>query len=126
VPLIHEAKKCLKDEKFQASLLYPFWAGSLLVDLANNVFLSHTIRNKLYNDPLVHWIRKEQKTEKIFEYRLPDGFYDVNILKPTAFLLDRLSQQLQNPKPSKNIEGDTARLFLACCSFLDTKREGKL
>jgi hypothetical protein len=118
-PLIHEARKRLQDKPWRETLFYPFWASLILVDLADNILVSHGVRGKLFNDPLVHWTKQEMSFEEGFEYRLPDGFSEEKVLRPAAYLLDRMLRRLEQSEPPLDLEAETAILFLACCSNKD-------
>jgi hypothetical protein len=119
IPLIHEVIKYLVDEEKREALFYPFSASLILVDLVENVFVSHGIRGALLGDPLVHWISEEDGFEEKFEYRLPNGFTEEAVKRPAAYLLDRLVRKLRKSSSSGNIELETAKLFLALCSYFD-------
>lgn len=122
-PVIHKVKCYIEDKDFYEDLFYPFSASLILVDLVDNVFMSHQIRGELLSDPLVSWVSKEGDFEDRYEYRLPEGFVEESIERPAAFLLDRMIPLLQSKEFPNNLEAETAKLFLACCSNLD--REGK-
>lgn len=121
VPLIHEVRGYLGDEESREALLYPFSASLILVDLVDNVFVSQGIRGELLGDPLVHWVSEEGSFEEKFEYRLPEGFIEETVKKPTTYLLDRVMRQLQQSELSVNLEAETAKLFLTCCSNLSVE-----
>jgi hypothetical protein len=113
------AVRLLNNNTEVEELFYPFNASLILVDVANHVLTSNTIRgalhsgdshleNRIDNEAFEHW----------FEYNLPDGFVDDVIVAPTAFLADRLSRRLNTPE-SDTLERDTVGLFLACCSHVE-------
>ena len=87
--------------------------------MVDSIFFSRAIRAELLKDPLVRWENDEASFEQRYEYRLPDEFLEDVVHKPAAYLLDRAMRHLQLPCGESNLEADTARLFLACCSGLD-------
>ena len=119
IPLIKELRSYLADTKLREALFYPFSASLILVDTVNNLFVSRVIRGKLLGDPLVHWVSDEADFEETYEYRLPEGFSEEIVQRPAAYLLDRVLRQLQQSELPGNLEAETAKLILACCSNSD-------
>lgn len=109
----------MKDEQQREDLLYPFSASLILVDLVNNVLVSEGIRSTLLDDLHIHWKSEENAFEEKFEYRLPDGFVEETVEKPAAYLLDRAIRTLREPEKHCEFEAETAKLFLACSSYLN-------
>lgn len=124
VSLIYAVKSYLSDRAKRADLFYPFWSSLFLADLANNIFISRNIRSSLFTDHLIRWVKDEEGFEEGFTYKLPDGFSEEQIDKPTVFLLHRFLLQLKTACLTENIEAETAKFFLACCSYLDLERRG--
>ncbi len=116
VPLTQTVIDYINNEEFRHDLVLPFSASVILVDLANTVLLSKSIRAKLLADPLGHWLNTEEWFEQTYEYRLPNGFSETKVQSPAALLLGAALQQLWHPDSEMNIEAKTARLVLACCS----------
>lgn len=117
VPLIQAVMNYINNEELRHDLVLPFSASVILVDLANNVLLSKSIRGKLLADPLGHWLDAEESFEQGYEYRLPNGFSETKVQSPAALLLGATLQRLWHADPDTNIEAETARLLLACCSL---------
>ena len=57
--------------------------------------------------------------EDTYEYKMPEGFSQEPVKRPTAFILDRMQRQLLKNLPDSETEAYTARLFLACCSSIE-------
>jgi len=116
IPLAQAVMESINTEEFRLDLVLPFSASVILVDLANSILLSKSIRAKLLADPLGRWLDAEEGFEQIYEYRLPNGFSETIVQSPSALLLGAALQRLRNPDPGTNTEAETARLLLACCS----------
>lgn len=118
-PVIHEVLEYLNDDNECWSLLYPFRASLILVDLVNSIFVARSIRAKLIGDDLLQFGKNEAGFEDDFEYGLPDGFVGDVIQKPVTYILARVASKLKNPKLEDTAEeAETAMLFLACSSNL--------
>ncbi len=98
-------------------LFYPFMGSLILVDLAHHVLTSKTIRASLIGgDDQVEFVEGREESEDRLEYAMPDGFVDEIVKRPSAYLIDRLQCKLTQPLEPADVEAETSRLFLACCS----------
>lgn len=116
LPLIQAVIDYINNEELRHDLVLPFSASIILADLASTVLLSKSIRAKLLADPLGHWIDDKESFEQRYEYRLPDGFSETRVQSPAALLLGAALQGLGQPDQDINMEAETAKLLLACCS----------
>jgi len=117
IPVIEEAVNLLKDDKYTGkSLFFPFYASLILADLAHHVLTSAKIRGAVNaGDPHLRPAIVASTNEEWLDYDMPDGFVDDVVKSPTAYIAHRLTQptSLQN---GRDIEAETATLFLACSS----------
>lgn len=116
---VAHALEFLRDEDRFQLLFYPFKASLVLVDLADKVFTSGTIRGSLNKgDSHVEFRPDATSFEDWFEYSLSEGFVDERVVAPTAYLADRLAKAARSPG-ALSLELETVRMFLACCSNVD-------
>ena len=114
IPVIDDAVKLLRNT--QESLFYPFFASLILVDLADHVFTSARIRGAVNaGDPNLSPASVASSNEEWLDYSMPDGFVDDVVKSPTAYIAHRLTQR-NSPQGGRDIEAETAALFLACSS----------
>lgn len=104
-------------DKNSSKLILPFKASLVLVDLADKVFFSKAIKKKLLDDDNVDRIDSDNEFFEDFVYQLPEGFHNVKIGKPLAFLLDRYTRSIDQQINDDDIESLTVRYFLACNSY---------
>lgn len=116
LPVIHKVIKILTNKIEKDKLLLPFKTSLILVDLANNIFVTASIKGDLYDDPFVDRIDLTDSLEQTYIYNLPDGFNNASIKRPAAFLLYNYIKQIEDPIDLNKLEAYTARYFLACNS----------
>jgi hypothetical protein len=116
-PTIVAARDWLENSSSMEEVFEPFFASLILVDLANHVLTSQAIRGSLIGgDRNLRFIPGGEGFEDGIEYLLSGDFDDEIVLKPTAFLVDRFFKKIKESETEANLEAETARLFLACCS----------
>jgi hypothetical protein len=116
MPVIAEAVRmlrggCPKDQLFPA-----FYASLILVDLASQVFTSSKVL-KAINAADGHFRAAHDETinEEWLQYDMLDGFVDEEVMSPTAYIAHRLTNQIDD-ESERDIEAETAAMFLACSS----------
>jgi len=102
-------------KRLEKSLFPSFKASLIIVDLVNEVLLSNKIRGELYKDPLFKVSTELLDDEKDYYYDIENGFNDISISSPVAFLFDKMRDQLLDKSISfeDNILKETATAFLA-------------
>ena len=98
-PTIHSLISFLHNEELLESLVYPFTASLILVDIATDIFKSYAIRAKLMADQFATLVSdtKVKVSEDKFEYSLPEGFVEAPITSVPAYLLSKVLRQLEEP-----------------------------
>jgi hypothetical protein len=113
------AVETLKSDAESERLFPPFYAGLGLVDLANHVLASGAIRGALLKADAHLAIKTDDaRFEDWLDYALPDEFTDDSILSPAAYLADRIGKKA-HAEESLDLEFETVRMFLACCSHIE-------
>jgi hypothetical protein len=115
IPVIDEAAARLERDYTEKHLFFSFLGSLILVDTAHHVLTSSRIRGAI-NAGDTH-LRPTAATtnEEWLEYDMPDGFVDDVVMSPTAYIAHRLTQPISDGK-GRDIEAETAALFLACSS----------
>jgi hypothetical protein len=115
IPVIDEAADRLRRPYTEKYLFFPFSASLILVDLAHHVLTSSTIRGAINaGDPHLRPVVAADNEEWL-EYDMPDEFVDDIVISPTAYIAHRLTRPIRH-SDSRDIEAETAALFLACSS----------
>jgi hypothetical protein len=115
---IEAAIQTLRDDVESEKLFYSFSASLLLVDLANHILTSNTIRGALFGGDAHLEIRNHESSfEDWLDYTLPDGFVDDVVVAPAAYIADRMAKRLESVD-SVPLELETVRMFLACSSHI--------
>ncbi len=115
IAVIEEAARRLEPEYTESTLFFPFSASLILVDLAHHVLTSSTIRGAIHAGDLHFRAVHAATGEEWLEYDMPDGFIEDVVKSPTAYIAHRLTRS-SHDHGDRDIEAETAALFLACCS----------
>jgi hypothetical protein len=117
IPVIDGAANLLRDNKYiEKSLFFPFYASLILVELVYRVFTSSRIRGAVNaGDDHLQPAIVAGSNEEWLDYDMPDGFVDDVVKSPTAYIAHRLTQS-NSLQSGRDIEAETAALFLACSS----------
>lgn len=119
-PVLTEMIDILNNDDFLMLNYFPsFWISLCVVDLVTEVFYCPSIRAELFNDELISWATNEEDEDEIEQrliYNLPNGFNDEKVGAPLAYLLDRMTRELDS-NAIMDLERETAIQFLAINSF---------
>ena len=116
MPVIEEAVSMLVRDYSNEHLFPAFQASLILADLADHVLMSTKIRGEIHKDD-THFreAHDDATNEEWLYYDMPEGFVDDKVVSPTAFIADRLTNQIDG-ESERDIEAETAAMFLACSS----------
>jgi hypothetical protein len=116
MPVIGEALRMLRGGYPEKHIFPAFFASLILVDLADQVLTSSKIRGEINaGDPHFSPAHDESVNEEWLTYDMEEGFVDEEVTSPTAYIAHRLTNQIIDER-DRDIEAETAAMFLACSS----------
>jgi hypothetical protein len=116
LPVIEEAVDLLRGDYPRTDLFLPFFASLILVDLAHQFLMSSRIRSAIHAaDPHLSPAHDFATNEEWLKYEMADGFVDEDVMSPTAYIADRLTNRI-NEDAERDTEAETVLMFLACSS----------
>jgi hypothetical protein len=113
MPVIAEALRTLREGQ---DMFPAFFASLILVDLTDQVLTSSRIRGAINaGDRHFSAAHDESINEEWLSYDMEEGFVDEEVNSPTAYIAHLLTNY-DNDESERDIEAETAAMFLACSS----------